>query len=160
MAVNSEIARAAAQFEVNAGMLAKVMEGLTDEEWKRRPCETTNSLQWIVGHLLWARSRCARMLGSTWEREWVKHFERGAKVGDGAEYPAPAELKATWQEVTAEMTAGLEKASQEVLDRESHRPSMNGKVSGMVDFLALHESYHVGQAAYVRCWLGKGGPVG
>ena len=160
MAVRDEIAHAAAQFNLNAGMLAKAWDGLTAEEWTRRPCETTNSLLWIVGHMVWARSRCARMLGSTWEQDWVKRFERGAKPGDGAGYPTPAELQSAWQEVTAELTAGMEKATAESLAAESRPPSMNGKVSGMVDFLALHESYHVGQAAYVRCWLGKDGPVG
>jgi hypothetical protein len=30
----------------------------------------------------------------------------------------------------------------------------------MVGFLAFHEAYHVGQAAYLRRWLGHDGPVG
>jgi uncharacterized damage-inducible protein DinB len=158
--MREEIAHAAAQFNVNSGMLTRVWDGLTAEEWSRRPCETTNSLQWIVGHILWARSRCARMLGSKWERDWVKHFERGSKPGDRDGYPAVDELLAAWQEVTAELTSGLESATEETLEREAHRPSLNGKVSGMVDFLVVHEAYHVGQAAYVRCWLGKGGAMG
>ncbi len=158
--MRDEIAYAAALFQINTGMLAKVTDGIAADEWTRRPSETTNCLLWIVGHMLWARSRCARMLGSQWEREWVKQFERGAKPGDGASYPAPEELMSAWKEVTDELHAGMESATEETLEREAHRPSLNGKVSGMVYFLASHESYHTGQAAYVRCWLGKGGAMG
>lgn len=158
--MREEIVQAAALFNMNAGMLAKATEGLTAEEWTRRPCETTNCMLWIAGHMLWARSRGARMLGSQWEQEWVKQFERGAKPGDGANFPSPEQLMTAWNEVTAELQAGLENATEETLEREAHRPSLNGKVSGMVYFLASHESYHMGQLSYVRCWLGKGGAVG
>lgn len=155
-----EIAYAATLFKLNSAMLAKVSEGITPEEWTRRPSDTANSMLWIAGHLLWARSRCARMLGSQWEQEWMKQFERGAKPGDGASYPTPETLMAAWKEVTEELQTGLERATEETLEREAHRPSLNGKVSGMVYFLASHESYHMGQLAYLRCWLGKGGPQG
>jgi hypothetical protein len=30
----------------------------------------------------------------------------------------------------------------------------------MVDFMAYHETYHVGQLAYLRAWLGKPGAMG
>ena len=33
-------------------------------------------------------------------------------------------------------------------------PSPDGKVSGMIRFLVYHETYHVAQAANLRCWLG------
>jgi len=160
MAVRAEIAHAAVQFKMNAGMLAKALDGLTDEEWLRRPCETSNSVMWIVGHLVWARSRGARMLGSQWECEWVDCFERGSKAGETTNYPSVEAMKTAWQDVTAELTVGLERADEAVLEREAHRPSLNGKVSGMVDFLATHESYHVGQVGYLRCWLGKSGALG
>jgi len=39
-------------------------------------------------------------------------------------------------------------------------PSFDGKISGSVAFLAFHETYHVGQAAYLRTWLGHEGVAG
>ncbi|HWA93998.1 MAG TPA: DinB family protein [Terracidiphilus sp.] len=158
--MRDEIAHAATLFNLNTSLFAKVSEGIAAEEWTRRPCETTNCMLWIVGHMLWARSRCARMLGSQWQGDWVNQFERGARPGDGTSYPAPEQLLAAWKEIAEELQAGLERATQETLEREAHRPSLNGKVSGMVYFLVSHESYHMGQLAYVRCWLGKGGPQG
>jgi hypothetical protein len=39
-------------------------------------------------------------------------------------------------------------------------PSSDGKESGIVDFLAIHETYHIGQASYLRGWLGHKGLMG
>ena len=39
-------------------------------------------------------------------------------------------------------------------------PSFDGKISGLVAFLAFHEAYHVGQVTYLRKWLGYGQSVG
>ena len=39
-------------------------------------------------------------------------------------------------------------------------PCLDGKLSGLINFMALHETYHVGQAAYVRSWLGHPGVMG
>ena len=34
-------------------------------------------------------------------------------------------------------------------------PSIDGTVGGIVGFMAYHETYHFGQAAYISRWLGK-----
>jgi len=39
-------------------------------------------------------------------------------------------------------------------------PSADGKLSGVVNFMAFHETYHVGQLAYVRSLLGHTGAMG
>jgi len=36
----------------------------------------------------------------------------------------------------------------------------DGTTGGVINFLAFHETYHVGQLAYLRCWLGHEGPQG
>ncbi len=44
--------------------------------------------------------------------------------------------------------------------RKPGPPSADGKLSGTVNFMALHETYHVGQVAYVRSFLGHAGVMG
>ena len=39
-------------------------------------------------------------------------------------------------------------------------PSPDGKVSGFIGVLAWHETYHLGQIAYLRSWLGHSGLFG
>ena len=68
-----------------------------------------------------------------------------------------------WDESCTRLNAALEAASDELLDTPAPQPgppSADGKLSGVVNFMALHETYHVGQASYIRSWLGKPGVMG
>jgi hypothetical protein len=162
MPVPSQISIAAHAFGQSKALLAKSIDGLTPEEWLSSPTETSNPPLWIVGHLVWARSMALKLLGTKWERPWLPFFARGAKLPTGAECPSPEEVVLGWQEVSAELTAALEGATAEILAGAAPEksPSFDGKVSGMVTFLAFHEAYHVGQAAYLRRWMGHGRIVG
>ena len=84
-------------------------------------------------------------------------FARGAKIPEISQYPSPEEILLGWQEVSAHLKTALEGATDVVLSAPAPEksPSFDGKVGGMVAFLAFHEAYHVGQAAYLRCWMGR-----
>jgi uncharacterized damage-inducible protein DinB len=160
MPIHSKIAHAASAFRQNEHLLAKSYDGLTQDEWRRRPGETSNNMLWIAGHLVWARSRAVASLGSSWDRPWLSLFSRGAKQSATEQYPAPDEVLEAWREVSQSMTTAMEDATEELLEKPSSPPSTDEKISGLIGFLSLHETYHVGQAAYLRCWLGRGGIVG
>ena len=160
MPIHSKIAHAASAFRQNEHLLAKSYDGLTQDEWRRRPGETSNNMLWIAGHLVWARSRSVASLGSSWDRPWLSLFSRGAKHSATEQYPAPDEVLEAWREVSQSMTTAMEDATEELLEKPSSPPSTDGKISGLIGFLSFHETYHVGQAAYLRCWLGRGGIVG
>jgi hypothetical protein len=158
MPVASQIAHAAGGFRFNANLLDKSLEGISSDEWCTCPGEGSNPLTWVAGHIVWARSRALSFLGITWSRPWLPLFTRGAKAGDTAEYPSPDEVVLAWQEVKTALDAALEDASPETLSAPCPPgpPSFDGTVGGLLSFFALHESYHVGQAAYLRRWLGHG----
>ena len=67
-----------------------------------------------------------------------------------------------WEEVSARLSAAVEEVSEDTLFAQSPEriPSANGKISGLVNFLANHETYHLGQVAYLRCWMGHTGIAG
>jgi hypothetical protein len=162
MPVLSQIANAASSYRQNESMLRKSFEGLTTEEWLRRPNESSNHLLWIAGHVIWARGVALGFLGSEWSRPWLPLFARGSKLVDSAQYPTPEEIALAGQEISERLTTAMEEASEETLSKPSPEkiPSADGKISGVLNFLAWHEAYHVGQAAYVRCWLGHSGVAG
>jgi uncharacterized damage-inducible protein DinB len=162
MPIATEIATAADIYRQNEAYLAKSIEGLTAEEWHSRPNDTSNSMLWVVGHVVWARSRTLKFLGETWERPWLKQFARGAKPGEVTDYPSPDEVVLGLKETKASLTAAIENATGEVLGAAAPEksPSFDGTIGGLVNFLAFHEAYHVGQAAYLRRWLGREGVSG
>jgi len=156
MPISTEIAVAAAMYKQNDAMLAKSIAGLTDAEWKTRPNDNSNCVLWVVGHSVWARSMVLSMLGGAWTRPWLGKFVRGSKPVDASEYPSAEEIVTAWAEVSDSLKAAMESAPLSVLEAPAPEkmPTFDGKMSGLVGFLAYHETYHVGQLAYLRCWLG------
>jgi hypothetical protein len=97
-----------------------------------------------------------------WNRPWLPLFARGARIEAADQYPALDEVLAAWKEVSATLAKAMEGATAETMAMAAPEksPSFDGKIGGMVSFLAYHETYHVGQLAYLRKWLGHGGAVG
>lgn len=162
MPVAAVIEGAAQSYRYNDKFLVDSVNGLSDEEWHRSPSACTNHMGWIVGHLIWARKSLLGRLGAEWSAPWVGLYARGAKPDDSVPRPLPAELMSAWSEVAGVLKGALESATDEMLSQPAAQgpPSADGKVSGIVNFLAFHETYHVGQAAYLRCWLGHKGVMG
>lgn len=162
MPIPAVIEGAAQSYRYNDKFLVDSVQGPSVEEWHRRPSECTNHMAWLVGHLVWARKSVLARLGAEWTAPWLGLYARGAKVDPSAACPSPADLLSAWSEVSTLLGKALENASEEGLSQPVTQgpPSADGKVSGVINFLAYHETYHVGQMAYLRCWLGHKGVMG
>jgi len=163
MPVANQIASGAMSFDRNRGLLEKSFKDLTPEEWLKRPNDHSNHILWIAGHIIWARSMTLKFLQAPqWTQPWLDLCARGAKLDGATQYPTPEEVLSAFGDVTKSLTAGLESATPEMLDAPAppNSPPGDGKVSGIINFLAYHETYHVGQVAYLRSWLGHEGPQG
>jgi hypothetical protein len=156
------IAAAAQNYRFNSETLTKMTGGLSPEEWLSRPNEKTNHIAWIVGHVIWTRKQLLGRLGTAWSQPWLDSFARGAKCEAGAAYPAPGALLDAWRDVSGVLAGALESASEDVLAQPAAQgpPSPDGKISGVVNFLAIHETFHLGQASYLCGWLGHKGLMG
>jgi uncharacterized damage-inducible protein DinB len=162
MPIASEIATAAQMYRQNDTLLTRSIGGLTPSEFQTRPSDTTNSVFWIVGHTVWSRSMALKFLGSMWTRPWLELFARGAKVEAPEQYPSLDEVLTAWKDVSAALAKAMEEVPSEAMTAAAPEksPSFDGKIGGMVSFLAYHETYHVGQLAFLRKWLGHEGAVG
>lgn len=157
--MDPQVAAPAMQFEVNAGILASALNGLSDSQFAARPAPGFNSIQWVFGHLTHTRCGAAAILGSSIAAPWGEHFGGPtASMKDGAAYPSRAELQRAWDEATAELRAGLARATPALLDTAVAIPVPlpDPRVARVMPFLALHESYHVGQLSLLRKLLGVG----
>jgi uncharacterized damage-inducible protein DinB len=152
----------ASMFLANAQSFEKAIEGIPPEQWLRRPGEDSNHLTWVAGHIVTMRAIVPRFLGLEWSAPWENLFARGARLAAPDEYPDPGEIKRAWHEVSGKLSGALANISTEVLERPVPKEafSLDGKVGGSIALLSLHETYHVGQAGYLRKWLGYGQAVG
>jgi len=149
-------------FKANTNLVKKATEEVRPEHWFVKPGEASNHLMWVQGHLVWSRGNVLKTLGAGWFSPWSSLFARGAKPVAADEYPGVEEIRRTWDEVSGELATCLAGAPADLLARPAPNgaPSFDGKVGGLVAFLAFHETYHVGQVSYLRKWLGYGQTVG
>jgi uncharacterized damage-inducible protein DinB len=162
MPVPAVIAAAAQNYHMNTGMLEKMVDDLSPEEWLRHPDGNPNHIAWIVGHVIWTRGRLLARLGTEWSKPWLDLFGRGSKCGDEVAYPSKDTLLDAWRESSTVLDSALENVADEYLAQPSVQgpPSTDGNQSGVVNFLAIHETYHLGQISYLRGWLGHKGFMG
>lgn len=161
MPVPAVIAAAAENFRFNSQFLEGSVKDLAPEDWLRRPAVNMNHIAWIVGHMAWTRGRLLHGIGVEWPQPALDLFARGSKLAEDSAYPSPESLLGIWRESAGAVATALENVSDEVLAKPSTHPrSADGKISGVVNFLAFHETYHGGQISCLRCWLGHKGLMG
>lgn len=149
-------------FRANTEIVNKAIAGVEPEHWLKQPGDDSNHLLWMLGHVVVHRGMVLNKLGVDWSSSWAPLFARGAERADTANYPTTEEMQAAWQQVSETLSAALKEPPADVLAQEVPKGSLSfdGKISGLVAFLALHDSYHTGQISYLRKWLGYGQTVG
>ena len=163
MPVPAVIAAAAENYRFNSRFLKHSVSDLAPEEWLKRPGENLNHIAWIVGHCAWSRGRLLHYLGVELPQPRFRElFDRGSKLQSDSAYPAPDSLLHAWSESGHALASAFENISEDLLAQPVTKgpPSADGKISGIVHFMAIHETYHGGQIAYLRAWLGHKGMMG
>jgi hypothetical protein len=159
--MESEFTNVKGMFKINTDIVSKAIADVASDDWFRKPGDDSNHLMWVMGHLIVHRGRTLKLLGEQWDTSWASLFARGAQRVDDAEYPSSEEMRSAWNQVSDELSAALNNAPAEVLSQEAPKgPTLDGKLSGSVAFLAFHDAYHAGQVSYLRKWLGYGQTVG
>lgn len=151
-----------AQFlSLNEHLLVKAIDGLSDEELRHHPGSESNPMLWLAGHLAGARSMLARALGTGVDVPWAHKFAQKSQPDENGDYPSGAEILATIKTLGNQLRERFAQMSDADLSGPSPRdfPIPDKTLRGMIAFVIYHESYHVGQIAYVKKWLGYPGVV-
>jgi hypothetical protein len=160
--MDSSLATLVPLFRATNDLFHRGLEGVTREDLLRRPHDGSNPLLWIAGHTLSSRISLTRICGETVENPWAKVFARGASVDSNVSYPEVSEIIELWDKVTAVLMKRLEVLDDEELSSPSTSPvpTQDNTKRGAIVFLNYHETYHIGQIAYLRKWLGYSQLVG
>jgi hypothetical protein len=148
-------------FKINEMLIAKAMDGLTDDQLWQRPTDHNNPMLWLVGHLVRSRARLLTSLGDPFDTRWGDAFARGSAVEDRAAYVSRDEIARMITAVSARLYPKMESLRGEDVSQPASGPvPLIKTVADLATFLTAHESYHVGQLAYIRKALGLPGLVG
>ncbi|MEZ0336209.1 MAG: DinB family protein [Gemmatimonadales bacterium] len=155
--MESAVAPLAAVLELNTDLLLNCLEGLTDGEAQRRLAAGGNSVVFLAAHLADSRHFLAARLDRPLDNPLGSFLGKARGIDDIETWPTLAEVRGAWLAVSEHLLAVLDVVSAEELSTpNAHRFQISDTSRlGMIAFLTQHDSYHVGQLAFLRRQLGK-----
>lgn len=146
----------AAIFRLNTGLLARCLDGVTDEEIWRVRQPPANPFGFVVAHMIDARRALAGALGEPVEDQVAGAIGDARGLAEVSGRYAGADLVGAWAAVTGALQIGLDRAGEGLLaSPPPYRvPGVEPTLLGLVVFLAQHDSYHLGQLALMRREMG------
>jgi len=149
-------------FKLNNTMVARGLEGLSDEEVWRRLAESGNPMVWLVGHLTEARAGMLSAMGTPFDCGWGRVFQRGSMLADRGGYPSRDVIQGAWRATHAAMRDAFSAVTPDRLSAAVARRPVPGveTLADLIAFCGFHESYHVGQMGFIRKQLGHSSIAG
>jgi uncharacterized damage-inducible protein DinB len=151
------VAPLAGIFELNTDLLLNCLDGLSQTEAQRRLDGGGNSIIFLAAHLADTRHFLLGRLGHPLVNPLSRYLADARSIEDIGEWPTLEEVRRAWLAVSAQLSEALDRLDAPTIERPgTHRfPVPDTTALGMLAFLAQHDSYHVGQAAFIRRQLGK-----
>ncbi|MDH3496280.1 MAG: DinB family protein [Gemmatimonadota bacterium] len=143
-------------YELNTRLVRRCLEDLSEADAHYRPEGRGNTIAFLVAHLTDARHFAATILGRPRDNPLSPTLDQARSIDDVRALPPLAELLGYWNGVASHLAGCLDTADAARLDgRVAHSfPIADRTALGGLAFLVQHESYHVGQIAYLRRLLG------
>lgn len=160
--VPAALAPVALIFKLNAGLMRSSLDGLTDAELWQRPTPHNNPLLWVFGHIVATRATMLGLLGEPLDTGWGELFTRGATLHESSRYPSRDDIERVHRNVVDRLKAKFASLTEaDLAGPATGKPLPGAKtVADQLAFLAFHESYHVGQLAYIRKSIGHSAVAG
>ena len=137
---------------LNERLFINALAGVTDEQAAERISDHNNPLIWLATHTAWARYNIAAFLGKPGQNPYNGMFESFKPYDKSMKWDTLDKIKKEWAAASALIKDGLESVSAEHLAGEApfKNPGGDSTMSGTLAFLAQHESYDIGQMAFLK----------
>lgn len=155
--MDPQVAPLHAILELNTDLLLNCLDGLSDEEARRRLAGGGNTMAFLAAHLTDTRHFLANRLGHPIANPLSRYLAEASSIEDIVEWPTLAEQRDWWRAVSRHLCDVVAARTPEELRRSDvHRfPLGDSSELGLITFLVQHDSYHVGQLGFLRRQLGK-----
>jgi uncharacterized damage-inducible protein DinB len=154
--MNTALAPLSVIFALNTRLLENCLADVDEVLAAARPNQQTNSLAFIAAHLVDSRAWMARFVGLDEPRPFDGALDYGRSIEDLPALPTLAEIEDAWDEVSERLEGRLVWLSEDDLAGPASQrfPGVPETLLGGITFLIQHESYHIGQLALIRKYLG------
>ncbi len=155
--MDPQVAPLATLFELNTDLLLNCLDGLSEAEAQRRLESGGNSITFLASHLTDSRHFLVARLGRPATNALARYLADVRSIDDIQEWPTLEEIRRAWLAVSAHLATVLgDLTSSDLAEPNVHRfPTSDNTRLGMIAFLVQHDSYHLGQIAFLRRQLGK-----
>jgi uncharacterized damage-inducible protein DinB len=149
-------------FKLNNNLIARSLDGLSDEEVWTQPSGSGNPIAWLVGHLTETRAGMLSEMGMPFNYGWTRVFQRGSALQDRSGYPTREAIETAWTATHAAMRDAFASVAPERLAGPVTRLPVPGveTLTDLIAFCGFHEAYHVGQIGFIRKQLGHSSIAG
>jgi [ribosomal protein S5]-alanine N-acetyltransferase len=155
--MDPQVAPLHALLELNTDLLLNCLDGVTDAEARERLPGGGNSIAFLAAHLTDTRHFLTRRLGHPMPNPLSRYLAQASSIDDIVEWPSLDEQRDWWRGVSrhlCQVVAG--RTAQELRRTDVHKfPIGDSTELGLIAFLVQHDSYHIGQVAFLRRQLGK-----
>ena len=144
--------------ELNTRLFLNCLCDLDDSVTQKRPNEETNNIAFVALHLLDARYYLCDQVGAPVSNQLKDELASYNSFEDISEFPPLESVRSAWQQAGETLSAGLGKLSETDIAKtiSDSFPIEDHTLLGGIAFLLQHESYHIGQLAFMRKFFGYG----
>jgi uncharacterized damage-inducible protein DinB len=143
--------------DLNTRLLLNALDGVDEEAARKRPNDRTNHILFLACHLVDARHFLARSLGLASESPFKGVLDEAEGLDDVKAFPALDQVREAWKEIGERLRRHIAELEPPDLEKPApHAFPIEGGESllGCLAFLVQHDSYHLGQVALLRRYVG------
>ena len=155
--MTTSINQSALILQMNERLFTSALNGITDEQASERISNHNNPIIWIAAHTLWARYNMLSYLGKTVTNPYDNLFVNFKPYGAADDYPTLQQVKAGWRQVSDLLKAALQSVTEDTIAKDGGHQTPIGDTTngGTLAFLTQHESYDIGQLAFLKKYYTK-----
>lgn len=139
-------------YRLNTRLFHNCLEGLDEEQARRRPLPTVNSAAFVAAHLADTRFAITAWLGVPLANPLAAALADARSIEEVRDLPPLAAIRAAWDTASGALETRLASVTVPELDAPAPErfPAGGPTLLGALGFLAQHDSYHIGQLALLR----------
>ena len=141
---------------LNTKLFRNCLKDVSDAQAAVRPSGTTNSIAFVAAHVTDARYDLLKLIGAEQPNPLAALLAGARGIDDLKALPPLAEIERAWTQASRALRERLEALSppEVVASIECPFPLPNPTPLSVTTFFAQHDSYHVGQLALLRKYVG------
>jgi uncharacterized damage-inducible protein DinB len=146
------------QFELQSSWFLNALADISEEESNKQIADNLNPIKWVAGHVLNTRMSLLSILsGKPQDLNYNTFFGKGSSNKLDSSFPSIEEIKLKWQSVSIELTDCINVLTEEKLISPPpfQTDIPNNTLHGLIAYMVIHESHHIGQLSILRKFLGK-----